>query len=150
MNLKSSRNFMIIALICFRKSLRNRFRQEGSPLSGIRAFLFIHFNFLLSIHFPIFLMLSQVCSREMLTFFIFKDEKMACRINFQNHRRFSEKNAPLKAWRSWVFPCVCHDICCHKEAFQKPIIPCHDYLSFSFQSYFPSMLESTFSLPYTS
>ena len=86
----------------------------------------------------------------MLTFYRFKDKQMACRNNFQNHRKFSEKNVPLKPQRSWVFPCVCHDICCHKEAFQKPIVPCHDYLFFSFQSDSSSMPESTFSLPYTS
>ena len=42
----------------------------------------------------------------------------------------------MKARRSWVFPWVCHDICYHKEAFQKPITPCHDYLPFFLPSLF--------------
>ena len=61
-----------------------------------------------------------------------------------------QKNVPLKAWRSWVSTMYLMTFFCHKESFQKPITPCHDYLPFSFQDYSSSMLESTFSLPYTS
>ena len=67
---------------------------------------------------------------EILTFYKFIDEWMECNNNFHNCRRFSEKNVPLKAWSSWVSTMYVMTFCCHKESFQKPITPCHDYLPF--------------------
>ena len=123
---------MIVALTCFRKPLRNRFWQEG--MLNMHCYFhvlehFIYFNFLLSTYFPIFLMLSQVCCRKMLTFCRSQDKRMACRNHFQNHRKFSEK---CSSWslNELCFHHVCHDIFSYKEAFQKPIMPCHYYLPF--------------------
>ena len=74
-------------------------------------------------------MLSQVCCRKMITFCRFKDERMACRNNFQNRRIFSKK-CSIESLKKPSFHYVCHDICYHKEAFQKPVRQCHDYLPF--------------------
>ena len=54
---------------------------------------------------------------------------------FSELQKLFRKMFQLKL-EGFEFPCVCHDISCHKESFQKPITPCHDYLPF----FLPSLL----------
>ena len=113
MNLESFQNFMIVALTCSRKSLRNRFWQEALLPSGIKSFyLFSSTWFVKHIFFYIFNALTSLLQENANLFCRFKDERMA----------FPESQK--------IF------ICCRKEAFHKPITPCHDYLSFFLPSLF--------------
>ena len=74
---------------------------------------------------------------------------MTCRNNFQNRKRFS-KNVPFKAWRSSISTMYVMTSCCHKESFQKPTTPWHDYLPFFLPSLSIIHVRVYFSLPYTS
>ena len=122
------------------------FWQEGLLLSGIKAFyLFSSTWFVKHIFSYIFNALTSLLQKNANLFAGSKTNKW----HFQNRRKFSEK-CSIEMLKKLSFYHGCHDISCHKEAFQKPIMPCHDYLSFSFQSYSTSMLESIISLPYIS
>ena len=137
---------MFVALTCFHKSLKNKFLQERLLLLGIKSFYLFYSTWIIKHIFSyIFNALTSLLQKNANFFCRFKDERMA----FPKSQKIFRNKVPLKAWRSWVSTMYVMTFCCHKEAFQKQITPCHDYLPFfSFQAYSSSMLESTFSTLY--
>ena len=141
MNLEFSQNFMITMLICFRKSLWNRFRQEGLPLSGIKSFhLFSLIWFVKHIFSYIFNALTSLLQENANFFCIFKDERKAfpeLQKIFRKmfHWKLEEVEFPL--CMSWHFATT-------KKPFRNQL--CHFMITypFSFQAYPSSMSKSTF------
>ena len=70
-------------------------------------------------------MLSQVGCRKILTFLHIWRQTNGMQNWFPESQTIFRKNAPLKAWRSWISTMYVMIFCCHKEDFQKPIMPCH-------------------------
>ena len=95
---------------------------------------FIYFLWLglLSIYFPLFSILSQVCCRKMLTFYRFKDDWIVGRSDFKNHWNFLEKSS-IENLKELSFHCVCHDIFFHNKTLSKPFTSWHDHLPFLLQ-----------------
>ena len=141
---------MIVVLTCFLQVTQNWFRQEEFPFSGIKSiYLYSLTWFIKHIFFCIFNALTSLLQENANLLQIqrrmngMQKEFLELQKNFRKmfHWKLEEVEFPL--CMSWHFAAT-------KKPFRNQL--CHVMIArpFSFQASSSSMLDSTFSLPYTS